>query len=127
MSRPMRNSNHRPREMRRRVVLPARLRSSAGRTDTCILNISSRGLLIHSARTGPQGSKVELCRGDLAIVACVVWQDGARAGLRTEDRVPVEDMLSFRGSTALGSVASSSGGEDQRKRNFAAVTIIAVS
>jgi hypothetical protein len=93
--------HHRPRELRRRVVMPARLRSGSGWTDACILNISSHGLLLHSARAGPVGSIVEVWRGDHVIVARVVWQDGARAGLQADDKVPVDQILSLNASAAL--------------------------
>jgi len=96
-----RQPSNRPRELRRRVVMPARLRSSSGWTDACILNISSRGLLIHSARTGPQGSTVEIRRGDYVIVARVMWRDGARAGLWSEEQLPVEDILTLSQSASL--------------------------
>jgi hypothetical protein len=96
-----RDTHHRPRELRRRVIMPARLRSGSGWTDACILNISSHGLLLHSARTGPAGSIVEVWRGDHVIVARVVWQDGARAGLRAEDKLPVDQILSLNASAAL--------------------------
>jgi len=89
MQQARRDTQHRPRELRRRVIMPARLRSCSGWTDACILNISSRGLLVHSARTGPAGSIVEVWRGDHVIVARVVWHDGARAGLEAEDKLPV--------------------------------------
>ena len=95
MQRARQGSHQRARELRRRVVMPARLRSRCGWTDACILNISSHGLMIHSALAGPQGSVVELRRGEHVIVARVVWQDGARAGLRSEDRLAVEDILSL--------------------------------
>src|SRR6478752_7196556 len=85
----------RPRELRRRVVLPARLRSGAQWSDTCILNISSRGLMIHSARCADRGSIVELHRGDHVILARVMWRDGARLGLQSDERLPVEDILSL--------------------------------
>ena len=101
----MRRSNgsqkERPRELRRRVVLPARLRTGASWSDTCILNISSRGLMIHSARIGSIGSLVELYRGHHVISARVVWRNGARAGLQADERVPVEDILSAEQSPAL--------------------------
>lgn len=99
-------SNDRPRELRRRVMLPARLRNGAQWTDACILNVSSRGLMIQSARAGPEGSDVELRRGDHVIVARVVWRSGHRAGLRTEERIPVEEIMSLTGSSALQLVAS---------------------
>ena len=94
-------SSYRPRELRRRVIMPARLHSSSGWTDACILNVSSRGLMIHSARAGPQGSIVELRRGRHAIVACVVWRDGARVGLKTEERLAVEDLIRLNCASAM--------------------------
>ena len=121
--------------------MPARLRSTSGWTDACILNISSRGLLVHSARTGPAGSVVELWRGDHVIVARVVWQDGARAGLQSDDKLPVDQILSLNSSTALILTAAQSqqGGQptwERRKRDrrsqgrmieYAGVVLIACS
>ena len=71
------------------------MRAGAGWSDVSILNISSRGMLIHSFRTGPQGSVIELWRGERLIVARVVWREGPRAGLRTEDRIPVDEVVSL--------------------------------
>src|SRR4029078_12325215 len=91
----------RPRELRRRVVLPARMRMDSSWCDACILNISSRGLMIHVARGAPSGDTVELRRGDHVIVARVVWRDGSRAGLHSDDRLPVEQILSLSQAPAL--------------------------
>jgi len=85
---------HRSRELRRRVVLPARLRTGTQWSDTCILNISSRGLMILSGRVSPKDSLVELRRGEHVIIARVVWRDGGRVGLQSKDRVPVEEIIS---------------------------------
>jgi len=100
MNRSNASQKQRPRELRRRVVLPARLRSGAMWSDICILNISSRGLMVQSSRLGSEGSQVELYRGSHVIIARVVWREGARAGLRAEDRVPVEEILSADASPA---------------------------
>jgi hypothetical protein len=102
-----------PRELRRRVVVPARLRHGASWSDACILNISSRGMMIHSGRPIAQGSEVEIRRGDYAIVARVVWRDGGRAGLRAEDRVPVEVIMSLGQSQVLQLAAP---GDERRKQ-----------
>jgi len=91
----------RPRELRRRVILPARMRTAAGWSDACILNISSRGLQIQASGCAPKGGDVELWRGDQVIVAQVVWRSGAKAGLRAEEQVPVEEILSLSQSPAL--------------------------
>ena len=92
---------HKPRELRRRVVVPARLRDGASWSDACILNISSRGLMIHTGRPVRRGSEVELRRGEHMIVARVVWRDGARAGLRAEERVPIEEIVMSGHASAL--------------------------
>jgi len=109
-------TGHRPRELRRRVVLPARVRTGAQWSDTCILNISSRGLLIHSARAATEGSLIEVWRGEHVIVARVMWRDGARVGLQSDERLPVEQILSLGQSTALRLVASDGALIERRKR-----------
>jgi len=133
--------SQRPRELRRRVMLPARLRAGAQWSDTCILNISSRGLLIHSARAAPEGSIIELRRGDQVIVARVMWREGARVGLQADERLPVEQIMSLGQSKALQLTASSGAAVERRKQprtevdarlrgraiEFASVAVIAAS
>lgn len=108
--------NERPRELRRRVILPARLQSGAGWSDTCILNLSSRGMMIQSPRPMPPGSFVQLRRGDHVIAAKVVWRDGTRLGLQSEDRVPVEEIISLSGASSLRLVASGETLPERRKK-----------
>ena len=133
--------SHVPRELRRRVMLPARLRAGAQWSDTCILNISSHGLLIHSARAAPEGSTIELRRGDHVIVARVMWREGARVGLQADERLPVEQIMSLGQSKALQLTASSGAAVERRKQprtevdarlrgraiEFASVAVIAAS
>ena len=107
--------SQRPRELRRRVVLPARLRTGAQWSDACILNISSRGMMIHSGRAGPEGTRVELRRGEHVIIARVMWCDGGPAGLRSDERLPVEEIMSLSQSSALQLVASGGDLVDRRK------------
>lgn len=76
-------------------MLPARIRAESGWSDVCILNVSSRGLQIRSIRGAAPGSTVELRHGDHVIVARVVWYNGTRAGLRAEERVPVEAIVTM--------------------------------
>src|SRR5690348_12223065 len=97
----MPGSTQKPRELRRRVILPARLRMGAHWSDACILNISSRGLMIQASRAAPEGAVIELWKGNYVIVARVVWRKGTRAGLRSEERVPVEEILSLAQSPGL--------------------------
>lgn len=93
---------HRPRELRRRVIVPARLRDGVSWSDACILNVSSRGMLIHTGRPVRRGCEVELRRGEHMILARVVWRDGARVGLRSEERLPIEEIVLLGHAPALG-------------------------
>lgn len=134
------NSNHKPRELRRRVLLPARMRTGAQWSDACILNVSSRGALIHSSRPFARGSVIELRHGDHVIVGRVVWREGAKAGLQSEERVPVEQILSLADGPALFLSAVPFGVERRRRSRtheqsrlqsraleFASVAVIAVA
>lgn len=127
----------RPREVRWRVVVPARLRHSTSWSDISILNVSSRGLMIHSGRPLLQGTEVEVRRGDQVIVARVVWREGARAGLKSDERLAVEEIVTLGQSPALQLTAA----KDERRYakpgdqaratgrsiEFASVVAIAVS
>ena len=107
---------HRPRELRRRVVLPARLRHGAGWSDACILNVSSRGMMIQSAKPSTLGSTVELYRGAYVIQAKVMWLDGLRAGLQVDEGLPVEDILTQGQAPGLHITAVDSRLVDRRTR-----------
>jgi len=69
--------------------------------------------MIHTGRPISQGTVVEIRRGDHAIVARVMWRDGARAGLEAEDRVPVEEIVTIGQVSALQLTAASA---DRRKQ-----------
>ncbi len=115
------NTGHgqRSRELRRRVVLPALLRKGSQWDETCILNMSSRGLMIHSPWGAPEGSFVELRRGGHSIIAQVMWCEGPRVGLRSEERLPVEEIMSLGQSHALQLVAVTREPRERRKRSNA--------
>ena len=76
-----------------RTLLPARMRSESGWSDACILNISSRGLLVYSSGFAPAGSFVEIRRGGQLVIARVVWRQNQRIGLCSPDRVHVQDII----------------------------------
>lgn len=86
------------REPRRNVVLGARMRAGTCWNDVCILNMSSRGLLLQTAVPPAQGSYLELRRGRHTMLARVVWADNHRCGVRTQDLLPVEEIISERES-----------------------------
>ena len=79
---------------RLKVLIPARMRISAGWNDACILNISERGLMIRAASAPPRrGSCVELRRGARIIIGRVMWAEQDLVGLSTQDVLDVESIV----------------------------------
>lgn len=104
------------REPRINVIAPARLRLGAKWSDACILNVSSRGLLIHVPQPPQRGSYVELRRGEQVIIGRVMWCKGSRVGLRAQDRVPIEAIVTKQGAQALRLTADN--GRPVERRRF---------
>lgn len=116
MSRSNTRRTLRQRELRRRVMLPARMRTAGGWSDARILNVSSRGLMVHASVSALECGTVELWHGDHAISARVVWRQGTKAGLQSEERIAVDEILSLSGSAALQLSAEPYRGVERRKR-----------
>lgn len=131
------------RELRRRVLLRARVRSGSAWSDASILNVSSRGLLINSATAirPPSAGTIEIRHANHVIVAEIVWSSGTRLGLRTENRVPVDEILAIGNAAAHQVTAKqwphaerrklSRGHDDSRLRGrafeFIGIAIVAAS
>jgi hypothetical protein len=92
-----------PREERRRTMLQARMRSSSGWADACILNLSSNGLLIYSDGAARPGSFVEVRRGSQFVIARVVWRTNQRIGLCSAERVCIDALVSDETAAAAAS------------------------
>lgn len=69
------------------------MRAGASWSDACILNMSSRGMLVHAPTTPSRGSYLEIRRGGYVIVARVVWANDNRFGVQTQDIVPADDLI----------------------------------
>ena len=69
------------------------MRIGAAWSDACILNISTRGLMIQSAAPPPPGAYLELRRGARIIIARVMWSKHHRSGLSTQDPLEVEAII----------------------------------
>lgn len=97
-------SNHQKnREWRRYVRIKARMMSGEGWRDAAILNVSSRGLMVHSSCSPDPGRPVEIRSGEQAIRARVVWKKGQRIGLRSDAPLPVMDLVGLSESAASAS------------------------
>lgn len=73
-------------------MIRARMRHGAAWNDARILNISSRGLLVHAPETPRRGAYVEICKGQHRIIARVVWTQDERFGVHTQDRLSIDSI-----------------------------------
>src|SRR4026209_2555002 len=93
---------------RLKVLIPARMRISAGWNDACILNISERGLMIRAASEPPRrGSCVELRRGARIIIGRVMWAEQDLVGLLTQDALDVESIIAVPDGGGVEDASSS--------------------
>lgn len=83
----------RAREPRQKVLIEARVRCGASWSDACILNLSSRGMLMQAERAPTRGSYLEIRRGSQVVVARVVWSNAYRFGVRTQDIVSADQLI----------------------------------
>ena len=109
------SSSFKTRDPRINVVVPARLRLGGRWSDACILNVSARGVLIHTPERPQRGSYVELRRGDQVIIGRIMWATGSRAGLRSQDRVPVEAIMTTKAAHSLRLTAQDGRAVERRR------------
>ena len=81
------------REPRRKVMLKARMRLGAAWRDACILDLSTRGLMIQASEPVRGGSYIEIRRGRHVIIARVMWTQDRRCGLLTQDPLPTDAII----------------------------------
>lgn len=93
------------------------MRAAAGWRDVCILNISSRGLMVRSLDPLAPGDTVELSRADQVVTATVVWKTGSCVGLMAAERLSVPDLLSGEdGCTAATQMTTCGSGAAAKMR-----------
>ena len=69
------------------------MRVGASWSDACILNLSSRGMLVQSGLVPERGNYLEIRRGQHVVVARVIWSQEQRFGVRTQELVSAEELL----------------------------------
>jgi len=69
------------------------MRAGGAKTDVCIRNVSSRGLMLQTAHPPAAGTYVEIFQPAHTIVARVVWCKDKRFGVRTSDVVDVNALI----------------------------------
>lgn len=82
------------RQLRHKVLLPARVRIDASWHDVRIVDVSEGGLGLSSAQPPCTGSYLEL-RRDTAMVICrVAWTSGDRLGVQSQERIDPQILIS---------------------------------
>jgi hypothetical protein len=66
-------------------MIPARVRTGATWADMCILNISSRGMMLKGRAVPSRGSYLDIRSGLHAATARVVWTKGDRCGVLVQE------------------------------------------
>lgn len=74
-------------------MIAARMRHGDAWSDASILNLSSRGLLLHTPSPPDRGTYVEVRRGAHVIVGRVVWAQADRFGVRAQDRLAIDSLV----------------------------------
>lgn len=97
-------------EPRVRAMVRARLRDSTGERDVCIIDVSSRGLLLTTASPPGRGEFVELIIGPNRLTALVKWSGERRFGLSLRERVNIAAMVQGGlGSLVLATTSGTAG------------------
>lgn len=97
------------RDPRCKVLIRATMRADGPRTDVCIRDVSSRGMMIQAGAPPSRGTYVELDWGGHQVVGLVVWRKARRFGIRTRDRMNVH-ALAGRASPAIPAAPRRAGG-----------------
>jgi hypothetical protein len=96
-------------------MLAARMRHGERWSDANILNISSRGLLLHASRPPSRGTYVEVRRGAHVIVGRVIWAQAGRFGVRAQDAMAIDSLIA--NVPLKGQAANDRRGADVERRS----------
>ena len=90
------------------------MRVGSAWNDVSIVDISSRGLALHTADPPPRGSYLEVRRGRHVIVARVVWAQQQKLGLLSQDPLAIDAIISEPDGAKARAVDDSNGPVERR-------------
>lgn len=97
-----------------KVLVRARMRAGSDWGDVVIHNMSSRGLLATSDPICRPGTVVEIRRVHHVVIGRVVWQKGAYFGVRTQDPIDIQGIVSAKPPTHKPVRSDAPGAGDRR-------------
>ncbi len=103
-----------PREPRRTLLADARMRLDDKWADVRIRNASAHGMMVETEAPPQRGSYIEIRRGALIVIGRVAWSRGTRFGLRSQDVIDVDALLSPAQQGSGASCKSGASGERRR-------------
>ena len=86
-------SGVKPREKRLPASIDARMREGLQWSNIRIRNASSRGLMAECEKPPAPKTYVDIRRGTIVVVGRVVWRNGSRFGVRTQDRLDIQGLI----------------------------------
>lgn len=113
------------REQRLAVNFAARMRCDGEWFNVSVRDMSAHGLLVKPGAELRHRSYVELQRGNQIVIGQVVWSQDGKTGLRSQDRIDLNDMMcaSKQKGNARPAVATTFGTRtpsiDEARRNAA--------
>lgn len=96
------------REPRRRVLVRARMRIGANWGDVVIHNMSSRGMLVAVDGDFRPGNVIEIRRIHHVVIGRVVWRQGLYMGIRTQDPIDMDGIVSAKPPASKPGTAAAS-------------------
>jgi hypothetical protein len=107
-------SGFRQREERIKVLIPSRMRCGTQWVDVTIHNMSSRGLMAGTDNPPAAGSYIEIRRGTQIIVGRVMWSKARFFGVRSQERLPIQAIISEPRLTGRPAVAVEASDAERR-------------
>ena len=95
-------------------MIAARLRQGSAWSDANILNISSRGLLLHASTPPSRGTYIEVRRGAHVIIGRVISAKADRFGVRAQDLLAIDQLVA--NASPEGHPANDAGGVPAERR-----------
>ncbi len=74
-------------------MMTATLEVSGRVIDVTLRNLSSDGAQVEGSKVPVEGTKLQFCKGELALAATVIWTKGKQAGIHFDEKLDPATVL----------------------------------